>query len=154
MNSICPFLPAPGNHCSVLRLWVSLVAQWQRIQWQCRRCGFNPWIRKTPLCPREGNCSPLHSSCLGNPMDREAGQVTVHRISGVGRDLVIKPPPPREWNSAVSVLCRWLSLLSSVYSRFLHIVPRWRISSFFKVSKTEIGYLYAPAITCLGIYPK
>ena len=47
-----------------------------------------------------------------------------------------QPPPPREWNSA---FCHRLTLLHTVCSRFLHIVPRWRISSLFKVSKTEIG---------------
>ena len=28
----------------------------------------------------EGNGSPLQYSCLGNPMDREAGQATIHRV--------------------------------------------------------------------------
>ena len=31
--------------------------------------------------PGEGNGSPLQYSCLGNPMDREAWQVTVHGIA-------------------------------------------------------------------------
>ena len=30
--------------------------------------------------PREGNDNPLQYSCLGNPMDREAWQVTVHGV--------------------------------------------------------------------------
>jgi len=30
---------------------------------------------------REGNGNPLHYSCLGNPIDREAWQATVHRVS-------------------------------------------------------------------------
>ena len=29
-------------------------------------------------CPREGNSNPLQYSCLGNVMDREAWQATVH----------------------------------------------------------------------------
>ena len=32
-------------------VWVFLVAQWQRIDLQCRRfrrCGFDPWVRKIP----------------------------------------------------------------------------------------------------------
>ena len=42
---------------------------------QCRRYGFNPWVRKIP-CRR--NCDPLHYSCPGNPMYREAWWATVH----------------------------------------------------------------------------
>ena len=48
---------------------------------QCRRhkrCGFNPWIRKTPWM-RNGN--PLQYSCLENPMDRGAWQATAHRVA-------------------------------------------------------------------------
>ena len=44
--------------------------------------------------PREGNVNPLQDSCLGNPMDREAWRVTVHRVMRVGQDLKTKPPPP------------------------------------------------------------
>ena len=32
-------------------------------------------------------------SCLLNPMDRGAWQVTEHGVTRVGRDLVTKPPP-------------------------------------------------------------
>ena len=32
-------------------------------------------------CPREGNGNPLQYSCLGNCMDREACQATVHGIA-------------------------------------------------------------------------
>ena len=31
--------------------------------------------------PGEGNGNPLQYSCLGNPMDREAWQATVHRVA-------------------------------------------------------------------------
>ena len=31
--------------------------------------------------PVEGNGNPLQYSCLGNPMDREAWQVTVHGVA-------------------------------------------------------------------------
>ena len=38
--------------------------------------------------PGEGNGKPLQSSCLGNPMDREAWWATVHGITKtVGHDL-------------------------------------------------------------------
>ena len=29
--------------------WASLVAQWSKIHLQCRRCEFNPWVKKIPL---------------------------------------------------------------------------------------------------------
>ena len=45
---------------------------------QCRRCGFIPWVRKTP---GEGNGNPLQYSCLGNPMDRGTWRVTVYRVA-------------------------------------------------------------------------
>ena len=37
--------------------------------------------------PGEGNGKPLQYSCLENPMDRGAWQVTVHGVTRVGRDL-------------------------------------------------------------------
>ena len=40
--------------------------------------------------PGEGNDNPLQYSCLGNPMDREAWQATVHGVAKVGHDLVTK----------------------------------------------------------------
>ena len=38
-----PFLKAGGRG-----QLASLVAQWSRIRLQCRRCGFEPWVRKIP----------------------------------------------------------------------------------------------------------
>ena len=29
-------------------VWASQVAQWYRIHLQCRKCRFNPWVRKIP----------------------------------------------------------------------------------------------------------
>ena len=37
---------------------------------QCRRPGFNPWVKK----------NPLQYSCLGNSMDRGAWQALVHGV--------------------------------------------------------------------------
>ena len=48
---------------------------------QCRRLkrrGFYPWVRKIPW---RRACNPLQYSCLENPMDRGAWQVTVHRVT-------------------------------------------------------------------------
>ena len=41
----------------------------------------------------ERNGNPLKYSFLENPMDRGAWRPTVHRVTRVGHDLVIKPPP-------------------------------------------------------------
>ena len=38
---------------------------------KCRRCGFDPWVRK--IHPGGGNDNPLQCSYLGNPMDRGTG---------------------------------------------------------------------------------
>ena len=42
------------------------------------RHGFDPWVRKIPGA---GNGNPLQYSCLENPIDREAGWTTVHRVA-------------------------------------------------------------------------
>ena len=34
---------------------------------QCRKCGFNPWVRKIP---GKGNGDPLWYYCQENPIDR------------------------------------------------------------------------------------
>ena len=38
--------------------------------------------------PGEGNSNPLQYSCLGNPMDREASQATVHGVAKSRNDLL------------------------------------------------------------------
>ena len=43
--------------------------------------------------PGEGNGDPLQYSCLKNPMDRGAWQAIVHEVTGVGHNLLTKPPP-------------------------------------------------------------
>ena len=43
--------------------------------------------------PRVENGNPLQYSCLGNPLDRGAWQVTVHEVATFGHDLATKPPP-------------------------------------------------------------
>ena len=45
---------------------------------QCRRLGFNPWVRKIPW---RRNVNPLQYSCLGNPMDRGIWQAPVHGVT-------------------------------------------------------------------------
>ena len=48
---------------------------------QCRRCKrsqYDPWVRRSP---GGGNGYPPQYSCLGNPMDREVRQATVHAVA-------------------------------------------------------------------------
>ena len=47
-------------------------------------------------CPGGGNGNPFQYSHLENPMDRGAWQATDHKITRVGHDLVIKPPPQQK----------------------------------------------------------
>lgn len=44
----------------------------ESVHLQCRRCGFNPWVGKSPG-ERHGN--PPKYSCLGNPIDRGASVI-------------------------------------------------------------------------------
>ena len=44
--------------------------------------------------PGEGNGNLLQYSCLGNPMDREVWQATVHVVARVKHDSAKPPPPP------------------------------------------------------------
>ena len=48
------------------------------MQGTCRRLRFDPWIKKIPW-RRAGQ--PLQYSCLENPMDRGAWQITVHGVT-------------------------------------------------------------------------
>ena len=41
--------------------------------------------------PGAGNGNPLQYSCLENPIDREAWQATVHKVTRIGHDLATKP---------------------------------------------------------------
>ena len=50
-------------------------------------------IPRSGRSPGEGNGNPLQYSCLENPMDRGAWQVTAHAVERVGRELATKPPP-------------------------------------------------------------
>ena len=44
---------------------------------QCKRLRFNPWMGKIPW-RRKWQPTP---SCLGNPMDKGAWQITAHRVT-------------------------------------------------------------------------
>ena len=78
-----------GLFCILSLLWASLVAQCKESTCNARDTGVIPGSGRSP---GEANGSPLQYSCLGNPMDREAWQATVHRVASVRHKLVIKPP--------------------------------------------------------------
>ena len=61
----------------VLRIYggLPLWLRWSRVRLQCRRPGFNPWVRKIPWS-RVWQSTPVF--CLENPMDKEAWWATVH----------------------------------------------------------------------------
>ena len=76
---------APFRFHDCLKLYSSSLQLWsmhteKKIHFcQCRQCkrgGFNPWVRKT-LWYRKWQPTP----CLGNPMDKRAWQTTVHRVA-------------------------------------------------------------------------
>ena len=54
----------------------------KELAYQCKRRGFNPWVRKTP---GEENGTPIQYSCLGNLMDRGAWRAIVHGIEKTHR---------------------------------------------------------------------
>ena len=47
----------------------------------------------SPTLTLVGNGKPLQYSCLENSIDRGSWQATVHGVTRVRQDLVIKPPP-------------------------------------------------------------
>ena len=57
---------------------ISQVAQWRRMCLQCRRCRFNPWVRKIPW-RRKWEPTPVF--LLGDTMDRGAWWATVHGVT-------------------------------------------------------------------------
>ena len=88
---------------------------------KCRIHEFNPWGGKVS---GEGNSSPLPYSCLGNPMDRGAWWITVHRVR---HDLQTKQEQPNllmcapfDWQPPLRIL---------VYITFswitINVLPSW-----------------------------
>jgi len=58
--------------------WASLGSVVKNLPVNAGDMGLIPGLERSP---REGNDNPLQYSCLGNPMDREAWQVTVHGVT-------------------------------------------------------------------------
>ena len=94
----------------------SLVAQQWRICLQCRRHGFDSWVRKIPW-GRHGNS--LQSSCLENPMDRRAWRAAVHSVTQSRTRL--------KWLSSSSVYIWHLTYTSDIYIWHLYPFICWRI---------------------------
>ena len=65
-----------------MNTWVSYVAQWVKNPPAVQET--QGWIPGSGRSPGGGNGNPLQYSCPENPMDREAWQATIHRVSEVG----------------------------------------------------------------------
>ena len=76
---------------------------------QCRRCGFDPWVRKIPW---ERNGSLVQYSCLGNLMDREARWAIVHGVTKES-DITLNPGL-----TGLRATSPWFSLDSEFHSQF------------------------------------
>ena len=86
LTALYLILPFTWSYRSFLHSWVS--------QESACNAGDLGSIPGSGRSPGEGNSNPLQYSCLENPTDRGAWQVTVHGVTRVGHDLVTKPPPP------------------------------------------------------------
>ena len=52
--------------------------------------GDTGWIPELGRFPEEGNGNTFQYSCLGNPIDRGAWKITVHRVARIRLGLVTK----------------------------------------------------------------
>ena len=83
-------------------VWASQVAQWYRIHLQCRKCRFDPWVRKIPwrrkwqptpvFLPEEfhGQRSPAGYSPPGHK-ESDATEHAHTSYSCLKRSVVLKP---------------------------------------------------------------
>ena len=79
-----------GYYILLCLLWNSLVAQRLKRPPSMQET----WVRSLGWeDPLEKEMATHSSSCLENPMDREARQATVHGVARVGHDLATKPSP-------------------------------------------------------------
>ena len=68
----------------------SLVAQLVKNLLQCRKPGFDPWVRKIPW-RRKRQPNPVF--LLGESHGQRGLAATVHGVVRAGPDLATKPPP-------------------------------------------------------------
>ena len=71
--------------------------------------------------PGEGNDNPLQCSCLENPMDRGAWRATVHGVTRVGHDLMIKPLHNDIY--VIMIPCRVFSFFKILLALLVHPFP-------------------------------
>ena len=77
---------------------------------QCRRykrCEFDPWVGRFP---GEGHGNPLQYSCLENPPDRGAWQVTVHRVAQSWTQLKPLSAPGTDETGSHAPPCGWVTI--------------------------------------------
>ena len=58
-------------------IWISHWLSGKQITCQCRKCSFNPWVKKIPW---RRKWQPISLLLLENPMDRGGWHFTVHGV--------------------------------------------------------------------------
>ena len=113
---------------------------------QCRRHkrwhGFNPWIRNIPW---RRACNPLQYSCLENPMDRGAWQVTFHRVAEsqtwngtpLQYSCLENPMDGGAWWAAVHGVSKSRTQLSNFTFTFMHWRRKWQPTPVFLPGESQ-----------------
>ena len=96
--------PLSSHHSDLnwITVWSDFPSSSDGIESACSAgdLGLIPGLGRSP---GEGTGNPPQYSCLENPKDRGAWQVTVHGVTRVRRNLVSKPPPPPRHGSNLNV---------------------------------------------------
>ena len=91
--------------------------------------------------PGEGNGNPFQYSHLENPMDRGAWQATDHKITRVGHDLVIKPPPQQKLTQLCKATLAQLKKKKLLYPITLSVDAIKKKICFIHTRKKSFSFL-------------
>ena len=144
----------------------SLEAQWQKIRLQCRRCGFNPWVRKIPwrrkwqptpvFLPGEshGQRSLAGYSLWGWKESDMTEQNSSSNKAGPELEPQIQPPAPKLRQELERVVGYVTGVQTwDVFQEFYHKITFFEVVGFFflleltwscKMTFTQ-GHLKGPA---------
>ena len=118
LNEDIPLLPLGINTSDsqtfVLRPGLARYLGGKESYCQCRRCGFDPWVRKIPW-ERNGNL--VQYSCLGNLMYRGARWAIVHGVTKES-DMTLSPGLTGLRTTGLRATSPWFSLDSEFHSQF------------------------------------